>query len=243
MLSAKLNTIPLSTLYELQGTAYLREHQYAEASACFAKVDAHLLNNFPKDWDNEGTDTADPFIDRIADYPLVYKYANGASYNKLQYARAMASLAQQIKSNPANPLLYYKYATGLYNASTFGNAWYLLSYGWSGTDHGRAPFFSYDADYIKASTAAQYYRKACDLSTNPEFKAKCIFMQAKCLQKSVPVPGWDDYANRDKRVAAYWKQLRNNPYFAELKDKYRRTAFTQKAMTECSFLKDYVVGR
>ena len=137
----KIGFLNANYLNELLGTACLREHQYSKAVACFKHVDAAFLNK-ERDYT-----LADPFIELVNDYPKVYTYGKAKGYNKLQFAEAMANLQQQIKNDPENRAsYYYKMATGLYNTSTYGNAWYLISYNWSSTDFGRAALYYYDAD-------------------------------------------------------------------------------------------------
>jgi hypothetical protein len=235
-LTAKLSTVKLSYLYELLGTTYLREHQYAKAITALKQVDAITLNKDPEDYYK-----GDPFIDRINDYPKVLRYGKTKGYNKLQFAQAMSELEQKIKTDEPNaPSYYYRFATGLYNASHYGNAWYLISYDWSAMDFGRAEKYSYDADYVKTKNAEKYYLLARSLSVNEEFKAKCTFMAAKCKQKQVIAPQYY-MENYDEVQKAYLLQLRSNEYFDELRSKYRKTAIFKKAVGECSYLKDFML--
>ncbi|RKR81535.1 hypothetical protein BDD43_1682 [Mucilaginibacter gracilis] len=234
-LADQLGVLKPNYLYELLGTACLREHQYNRAIAAFKQVDANYLNREPPDYYK-----GDPFIDRINDYPKVLHYGKARGLNKLQFAQAMADLEQKIKTDAPNaPSYYYRYATGLYNASHYGNAPYLINWGWSADDFGRKDIYSYDADYIRTKNAEKYYLLARSLSSNEEFKAKCTFMAAKCLQKQFVMPDYND-PNYSKAEAEYMLQLRSNDYFTELKSKYKKTAIFKKAVGECSYLKDFV---
>lgn len=235
-LAGKLGLLKLNYLNELLGTAYLREHQYSKAVTALKLVDPAALNKYPDDYYK-----GDPFIDRINDYPKILRYGKSKGFNKLQFAVAMNELEQKIKTDAPNaPSYYYRYATGLYNTSHYGNAWYLISYNWSSTDFGRELKYPYDTDYIKTQNAEKYYVLARSLSNNEEFKAKCTFMAAKCRQKQAVMPDFfaTDYAGAEKR---YLHQLRSNSYFDELKDNYRKTAIYKKAIGECSYLKDFVL--
>jgi hypothetical protein len=235
-LTGKLADLKLNYLYELLGTAYLREHQYAKAIAALKQVDPVELNKSPEDYYK-----GDPFIDRINDYPKVMRYGKTKGFNKLQFADAMNDLEQKIKTDAPNaPSYYYRYATGLYNTSHYGNAWYLISYSWSSMDFGREYRYSYDADYIKAKNAEKYYLLARSLSSNEEFKAKCTFMAAKCHQKQIVNPDYG-MANYDTLAKNYMLQIKSSDYFTELKTKYRKTAIFKKAVGECSYLKDFVL--
>jgi hypothetical protein len=235
-LADDLKKVDLNYLYDLLGTAYLREHQYAKAVAEFKLISPVYLNKEPEDYYK-----GDPFIDRINDYPKVMRYGKTKGYNKLQYAQAMSDLEQKIKTDVANaPSYYYRYATGLYNASHYGNSGYMISYGWSAYDFGRANLYSYDNDYIRTQNAEKYYLLARDLSSNEEFKAKCTFMAAKCRQKEFVMPNYNSpyYA---KAESGYLLELRSNDYFEELRTKYKKTAIFKKAMGECSYLKDFIL--
>lgn len=229
-LTDKLADLQYNYLYELLGTTYLREHQYTKAIAALKQVNQAELNKTPEDYYK-----GDPFIDRINDYPKVMRYGKTKGYNKLQFAEAMNDLEQKIKTDAPNAAsYYYRYATGLYNTSHYGNAWYLISYDWSSTDFGRENRYSYDVDYIRAKNAEKYYLLARSLSANEEFKAKCTFMAAKCEQKQFISKG---YGFND----LYLHQIRSNNYFTELQDKYKKTAIFKKAVGECSYLKDFIL--
>ncbi len=224
----------IAGLYELLGTTYLREHQYAKAAAIFKRPDIIALKG------DDSYTPADPFIELINDYPKVYIYSKAKGYTKLQFAEAMATLQQQIKTDPANAAsYYYKIATGLYNTSNYGNAWYLISYNWSSTDFGRTDRYYYDADYVRTTNAEEYFNLAFKYSKTPEFKAKCIFMAAKCRQKEAVSPDYST-TNFDEMQKAYLKQLRGNDYFTQLKADYKHTEFYKKAVGACTYLKDFM---
>jgi hypothetical protein len=232
-LTARLASHGTNELYELLGTTYLREHNYGAAIGAFKHVSATTLNKV----DN----IADPFIELINDYPKLYRYGQSKGYNKLQFAIAMNTLEQNITKDPANTASYcYKLGSGLYNTSTYGNAWYLISYNWSAEDFGRKSYNYYDDDYIKAANAEKYFIKAAQLSKTREFRARCIFMAAKCRQKQIVRPDWSIMDNFDVLDKQYHAQLRTNFYFQELKKNYSKTEFYKKAVNECSYLKDYI---
>ncbi len=229
--------IKLTDLNELLGTLYLREHKYTNAMVCFKNINAGIM---PKAASNDYL--ADPFIDQINDYPKVLKYGNKSKgYNKLQFAQVMSNLETQIKTDSQNAAsYYYKFATGIYNTSHYGNAWYLISYSWSSTDFGRAKKYNYDDDYIKTKNAEKYYLIARSLSNNLEFKAKCTLMAAKCHQKQVVYPEYDA-TNFDDLQKLYLLQIKNNTYFTTLKTTYKKTVFYKRAVGECSYLKDFIL--
>jgi len=232
-LSEELKHINEGNLYELLGTIQLREHHYKEALVSFNTGKARI--KFAR-YEEEGKTSGNPFETAINDYPQVISQG----INKIQFATKMAALETKLKADPKNPDTYFKIATGFYNTSTYGNSWNMISYSWSSYDFGRKPLYYYDTDYVKTATAKQYYLKARELSTDPEFKAKCTFMAAKCEQKQYEAPSFmDDYDTYDKREKAYTKQMKRNTYFTELQQ-YKTTAFYQTAIEECSYLSDFI---
>jgi hypothetical protein len=69
-------------------------------------------------------------------------------------------------------------------------------------------------------------------------------MMAKCDQKQIPVPSWDqakDYDDYEKQQKAYAKRiLANQAIFPVLAKEYGTTAFYKEAYNTCSYLKDFV---
>jgi hypothetical protein len=238
-LSGALSKVTDQDLYDLLGTTLLREHDYVKAVNVFRHVSSLNTAKTKEVYVSPG-EAADPFINQLLDYPKTFVNGKGKTYDKAMFAQEMESLQNKIKTDPKNAANYYfRMATGFYNASHYGNAYYLISYNWSSYDYGRAKRYSYDDDYINTVTAGQYYLRARELSAIPEFEAKCTFMAAKCKQKQIPAPEYIGFGNPD---TAYSKAERNNPYFAELEKNYSKTAFYKQAVNECSFLKDFLKG-
>jgi hypothetical protein len=93
--------------------------------------------------------------------------------------------------------------------------------------------------------------KARQLSRDPEFKAKCTFMAAKCRQKNIPIPQSVEEQISDAKFDITFKgnddgfdqAVRHNPYFKELKKRYSKTAFYKTAINECSYFRDFLQGK
>ena len=243
-LQDRLAAVDPDELKELAGTAFLRQHQFAKAVLYLKQVPAKKRDSLINGYYGEKIATGNPFVDRLADYPLVRDTVHG--YGKLRYAQEMAALQQKIKTDPKNAArYYYRMANGFYNSGTFGNSWYLLSYTWTSNDSDPAESHYYSADYIKAKTAREYYQKAMQLSKDPEFRARCVFMLAKCYQKQIPYPEYtseffDNYQKYQGLEKEYHRKLRKNPYFAELLNSYPRTRLFAIAQGECSYLRDFL---
>lgn len=83
-----------------------------------------------------------------------------------------------------------------------------------------------------------------DASADNNFKARCLFMMAKCSQKQVQKTpyfsfnySWDKLDAAEK---AYWPKFTNNIYFPDLIKKYSKTPFYKEAHNSCSYLSDFV---
>lgn len=246
-----LKTVDRDFLYELTGTAYLREHNYMAAVKMLKKMrpstcKSYSGGNFPEDISYL---MGDPFISKLNDYPIL---KGKKQYTKLIFAEAMAKLQRQTKMNPRNAANeYFKMATGLYNTSFYGNSWYLINYSWADADRGRASRFYFDDDYIRTKNAEQMFLMARSASKDPEFRARCTFMAANSRQKQVVYWPWPDYISNEKeynrRIDEYYRQRANsnlaitkNYYFTDLKQHYPNTRFFKTAISECSYFRDFL---
>jgi hypothetical protein len=233
-LGSGLKKINNDKLYELLGTAYLREHVYSQAAIAFKQIkDPKLLG---KPYNGEDAFQGDPFEVAVNDYP---KSTSDHRFTKLMFAMKMADLETKIKADSTNADANYQMANGLYNTSTYGNSWGLIAYTWSSLDYGRPTLYYYDDDYIQASLAKKYYLKAKALTKNPELQAKCTFMAANCEQKRQVAPSYYDYENYEKQQTTYIASLKKNVYFKEM-EAYKATEFYKQAVEECSYLRDYL---
>jgi len=227
-------------LFDMLGTAYLREHNYSKALSCFQKTNRHRAKKSISNAFSVTSDISNPFVGRMLDFP---KYTDTSHHTKLWYAKAMYKLQVKIKTDPQNAATYYyRMATGMYSTNIDGNAWELVSYEWHDDDYYYPKRFYYYADFIQAITAEKYYLKARSLSTNTEFKAKCTFMAAKCRQKQITQPEYDYNNERKSKIAlaAYQKRVKHNPYFEVLAKTYSKTEFYKTAVHDCSYLRDYL---
>lgn len=247
LLNDDLRKLSQSDFYELFGTAYLRDHQYQRAVRCFEKLEATHKFKTPENWYQEVTMYANPFLTTIKDYPKQFT-SKGETYNKKTFAKEMLRLEKLVLSDKKNAAQYYfKMANGVYQTGYFGNSWILISYGWSSYAVNEKPIYVYDNDYKLAQTAKKWYLKARSLSKDPEFRAQCTFMLAKCEQKRkangvLSSSKWYDidYSNRINQL---YHSNRNNIYFAELKQQYANTAYFKKATNACSYLSDFIAGK
>jgi len=247
LLASALNQLKNDDFYELFGTTYLRTHQYDKAVQMFAKVSPSYKYFSPENWYGDESNAklyANPFIETINDYPKKYVTAK-TSVTKKAFAAEMLRLQKLTISDKKNAALYYyKMANAVYQTGYFGNSWFLISYDWSSYDNSNPAKYVYDGDYKKAQTAKAWYLKARALSTNADFKAKCTFMLAKCLQKQIIMNAnplsFYYYDKKDVKWRNFIKANYNNPYLKELKFNYTKTPFYAVAAGECSYLGDFI---
>ena len=229
-------------LTELLGTTYLRELDFQQAAKTLQQLPKNHKIKELKNWYNEDEDIKpNPFIVTINDYPKKY----GKEYTtKLQYAERMARLENAIKAEKNNQKkadLYFQMATGIYQTSTYGNAWSMVSYEWSSADNQAPSTLHWQRNYLRTKSAKEWYSKARALSSDKDFKAKCTFMLAKCEQKDFVYSKearWQYYDSPLKDP--FYRFSMQNKYFEELNAHYKDTPFFKIASRECTYLRDFI---
>ena len=136
-------------------------------------------------------------------------------------------------------------ANGIYQSSYWGNSWMLQEYGWSSGDglKSNTKKDEWQWEYYGVFTAEQLYLKAKELTADQNFKARCMFMVAKCAQKQHAVPVYESFADYDEYEKAgeqYAKEIRKNKYFEGFVKDYRQTKTFTEVFTTCVYLKDYI---
>ncbi len=240
------NAFSKDDVNDVAGTAWLRQFNFAAAEKWFAKVN-------PAYYKAEPYTTylaANPFADLILDTHAPTKQ-DTEKYTKLSFCRKMWGLEQEaktMKEPERQAKAYYELAKGLYHMSYWGNSWLLVHYDWSGNDglHGANDSQPGDKEYYGVYKAEEYYLKAMTLSQDKNFKARCLFMVAKCDQKQIPVPSWSqykEYKDYDMAQQQYGKKIMVNQHFTTLAKDYGTTAFYKEAFSTCSYLKDFVTKK
>jgi hypothetical protein len=92
---------------------------------------------------------------------------------------------------------------------------------------------AFEKEYYNCYTAEKYYKQAMDASHNRNFRARCLFMMAKCSQKQVKRGASESWDHFDKRFMY-------NKYFPQLSHEYGNTEFYKEAFNTCSYLRDFV---
>ncbi len=230
-------------LTELLGTTYLRELDFQKAAKTLAGLPKDHKKMEIKNWYSEEQEDIkpNPFIVTINDYPKKY---GSESTTKLKYAERMARLENALKTekdNQKKAAYYFQMATGIYQTSTYGNAWSMVSYDWSSIDNHAASTLHWQRNYLQTKSAKEWYNKARSLSTDRDFKAKCTFMLAKCEQKDFVYTNesrWQYYDSPLKNP--FYRFSMQNKYFKELGAQYKNTPFFTIASRECTYLRDFL---
>lgn len=230
---------------DIAGTAYLREHDWKNAERWFKATSAAYYTKEPY----STYLAANSFADLLFDTHAPTKQDN-IKFTKLQFVQKMQQLFNQsnAEKNEQKAKALYQIANGLYQASYWGNSWMLQDYAWSGNDglHNSHNKGSWQKEYYGVFKAEEYYLRAKEFSNDDNFKARCIFMAAKCSQKQNPVPQFEDFTNYDlydKAGEQYAKTIRRNKYFSELTSRYKNTLLYKEVFNSCVYLQDYVKGK
>ncbi len=231
----KNNAISVTHVTDFAGTAYLRNYDYKNAILWLEKSGASKKDTIFKSAFIELLDDA---IERL---PTEKK-----ATSKLLFAQEMLQeegLAKTDKKNAAKH--FYKIATGLYNMTYYGHAWELVQYYRTGSDGYAIPkdATEFQKQYYGCYAAHDMFKKAMDASTDKNFKGKCLFMMAKCSQKTVGRPRYEDFGSNYERYEQAGKdflpKFMNNKYFPQLIKEYNNTAFYEEALSRCSYLRDF----
>ena len=231
------NSLKKADVSDFAGTAYLRDYDYANAIVWFKKSadkKTSIVNT-------------NPFIDLLYDEEEVLPTEAKFTTTKLAFADEMLRLQKLADTDKANAAKHlYKMANGFYNITYYGHAWKLVQYYRSGSDGYYIPdnATSFQKQYYGCFKAHDYFEKAMNASTDKNFKARCLFMMAKCAQKQLHRPQYDEYAsNYDKMDAAeqkYFQDFKRNKYFTQFIKEYGSTPFYKEAFNSCSYLRDFI---
>ena len=93
-------------------------------------------------------------------------------------------------------------------------------------------YVNFKPDRMDCSLALKYYLLARDASSDPEFKAKCTFMAAKCEHNNSD----QVYVNSEGNFNA---DVDFGKYFQEIKAHYQNTQYEKELINECSYFRIY----
>jgi hypothetical protein len=133
---------------------------------------------------------------------------------------------------------YFLMANGLYNMTWYGNARLLSAtvVNWNYMDSNRFAGYTNEKNmkvqgYYSCEAASENYLKAFALSTDAEFKAKCIWMAAKCEHNR-----WleSDYTIENSDA------FKAGVYFRSLRDEYSNTQYYKQVIAECGYFCQFI---
>lgn len=221
----------LEVLTELEGTKYLRTQQFALAAGTFKKLPNTI--SIPN-----------PFVAHIKDVMDLDGEDTMRQYSKLEFAQKMAELSTKTDARSL-----FAYGEGLYSMSYYGKAHRAADYYRSSVDD--AAYYASAArskrpqalqEYYSVMAAEKAFAQAAAMGTDPELKAQCNWMAAKCWQKRCPsskaVSSWE--REDDK---SYYRNALKNPYFNAFKAESGRTKYGSEVLNTCDYLKDYMKGK
>lgn len=195
-----------------------------------------MLQKHQGTW-NEGF-PADPFIVHIKDCnDCDYRLKMPEYISRVSFLKRIVELQSEALQKPEKAAQnYFLIANGLYNISGFGNVHQYyerfpstsaisLQYSWGWKDKQLANNL-----FLDCTKALGYYQKALEASTDPEFKAKCCFMAAKCEQNQYYISGNFNYKNA----------IRSGEYFNALRKDYSETKYYQEVIEECGYFRKFL---
>ncbi|MDP4218868.1 MAG: hypothetical protein Q8916_05630 [Bacteroidota bacterium] len=252
-----ISRVSTAPLYRLLGTRALIEHKYDVATEAFSHIDTSI-------WSNEPYPiylAANPFSTGIHDTHAQVP-ADTLKYNPFTYAKKMSELSEKAKHGGSAEDCF-ELACGAYNMTAWGNSWLMIQSGWTGPDELVDEYWysssgeSVDSNYyFLIQEAEHYFNEAAARATDREFKARSVFMAAKCEQKrfyyylrgrhneitKTRDVQWRDESTIDSLL--YLDQKKSyRQYFNKLLSDYADTKFSDEAKTECAFYDRYAKGK
>ena len=184
---------------------------------------------------------ADPFLIHIRDcHDCDQAAPQSIKYTRMDFLNRMIELkntAEKSKKDAAQA--YFFMANGFYNITYSGNNRMFhinpISYQYSYMGYyynNDSAYVNFKPDRMDCSLALKYYLLARDASSDPEFKAKCTFMAAKCEHNNSD----QVYVNSEGNFNA---DVDFGKYFQEIKAHYQNTQYEKELINECSYFRIY----
>jgi hypothetical protein len=223
LLSAYRYTI--DNFYDLESTNELYKYNFEAALTSLSR--GTTAGNYELN--------ADPFKIRITDcHDCDFSEQDKKSCTKRSFIERLIQLkkvAQESKISTLKAESYFELANGLYNMTYYGNS--RILYGSIVFDDLNLATREYKgipdqdtislAPYLDCREAAKYYALAANHSKDKEFKAKCIWMQAKCEHNL-----WLETGKSEGDFNA-------GINFKLLKEKYNNTSYYNEIIKECGY--------
>ena len=237
-----------SHVIDVMGTSYLRDFNFKKAVEWLKKSnnsESLETDNYNYTTEKESHVNVNPFYDYINDWNR-YDKSLDKPMTKLSLAQKLLELQSgldTVKTAERKSKVYYQLATAFYNMSYYGNTWMAVAYERSTSNWNEGKYStSWEKEYFGVYKAGQYYHKAYELSANKEFKAAALFLEAKCLQRQIPLPSYsyNNSDNYEKEQGEFQKKFMNNVLFPKFRKEFGDTKFYKYASNRCSYLRDFV---
>jgi hypothetical protein len=219
--------VPVDEIRQAIAVAHIREHHYHKGLRWMKRIkEPELL-----------TLSRNPFADLLFDnQDSIFVFDKG-QFDKRTFIAEMAALSDKLNNRTAKAKDLYRLATGYYNMTYFGRAWETVKYYRTGEQDEDMPKdkTDFDKDYYGCYTAERFFKEALKASADKEFKARCLFMMAKCSQKQVSYR-----SDLDNSYDRFLRKFKGNKYFPELVAEYGNTGLYREAFNTCSYLRDFV---
>jgi hypothetical protein len=212
-------------LFEYQAINLVFQHHLKEALAKLSECEGA----------GEGTFQGDPFLIHINDcHDCDHQAFHGEALTKRAFIKQMIALEAKTATKPKEAAsAYFLLGNGFYNITYFGNGRAFYETPVKSNDvlwEFSSSYTNFSDAIYDCSKAGECYRKAMELSTDPEFKAKCCFMAAKCEQNQF-------FINKTKDNLVDFK---SGEYFKLLKSNYSNTDYYQDIIRECGYFKIFL---
>ncbi|PZX20347.1 hypothetical protein LX69_00344 [Breznakibacter xylanolyticus] len=175
----------------------------------------------------------DPFRIRINDCHDCDHADTSPLYTQRTFIEKMLEYQTIMTQNPDRVAdCSFKLANGFYNATYFGNARYFYQtdlVDWGYFSYWTGDFGNMNAKILDCTQAMKYYHKAMEASKNPEFKAKCCFMAAKCEQN----------IRYMRNELGEHEDFRSGKYFRMMKKEFANTDYYNDVIQECKYFRTF----
>jgi hypothetical protein len=178
----------------------------------------------------------DPFFIRNIDcHDCDHADPFATTYTQLSFAvrmRYLTILAEDTTNKERATTALFLLGNGYYNMTYYGNGRILsgryLYVDYSYYNHhymySKRGARMYESNYFNCHKAKACYLAAAELSIDKEFKAKCLFMAAKCALNNQ----YEGEAENEK-----------NEFYCILRNDFIHTQYLKELLKECSYLQDF----
>lgn len=226
--------LKLQDLYDIQATQEVYNLNFQAAKSIYSKhPEAGLTELYGNPFNFRKVDCHD--CDHAM--PQKVKYTKRSFVDKMIELQSKSISATDNKEKANNAFLY---ANGLYNMTLYGNARLVrqTAVNFDYFDANRFAYLSQDnplqsGPFYDCRPALEYYLKAYQLSSETEFKARCVWMAAKCEHNH-----WleTEYSSTDNG------DFQSGKYFRKLKTDYAQTKYYREVIEECGYFCQFING-